>query len=179
MFQKVHLDYDLAPILNADYSQHTGSCIGYQVHELTDIHSRYGGFPKTYITENTIIHQLWWTEDQLDFKDIGRQLNMEVITISSICQPPGNIITWHRDTFYQIKKRFPEDTRTHVRANIHLEDVKMGHFLQYENDNTLFTHVDWKAGDGLMWDSSVEHLGCNAGFENKYTLQISGFWLGE
>jgi len=26
-----------------------------------------------------------------------------------------------------------------------------------------------------MWDSEVLHIGANAGMENKYTLQVSGF----
>jgi hypothetical protein len=47
----------------------------------------------------------------------------------------------------------------------------MGQFLQY--DNIVDTH--WKAGDGHMWDENVLHLGANAGFERKYTLQVSGF----
>ena len=47
----------------------------------------------------------------------------------------------------------------------------MGHFIQY--DNVVYTH--WSAGDTLLWDSEVLHLGANAGMENKYTLQVSGF----
>ena len=44
--------------MSADYNQHEGSCISHQVHELTDIHEQYGGFPKTYCYENTMIHQV-------------------------------------------------------------------------------------------------------------------------
>jgi hypothetical protein len=64
-----------------------------------------------------------------------------------------------------------------LRANIFLEDYKMGHFIQYqEQGNDQFVTVaDWKAGDALMWDDKVEHLGANCGFEPKYTLQVSGF----
>jgi hypothetical protein len=171
MLKQVKLDYDFSVFLNASYDQHAGSCIKHQVHELTDIHQEYGGFPETYRYENTLIHQLWWNQDQIDFIEIGSQLGMEVITISSILQPPGCVIPWHRDTFYQINKKYPERTEVKVRANIFLEDWKMGHFLQY--DNTVATH--WKSGEGLLWDSKVLHLGANAGMENKYTLQISGY----
>ena len=30
-------------------------------------------------------------------------------------------------------------------------------------------------GEGWVWDSDIQHLSCNAGMEDKYTLQISGF----
>jgi len=171
--KKIHLNYDFSAILAADYTQHKGSCIKHQVHELTDIHQQYGGFPDSYRYENTLIHQLWWDRNQVDFDYIGQQLNMEVITVSSILQPPGCVIPLHRDTFFQINKRYPDRTELKVRANIHLEDWQLGHFLQY--NDTVHTH--WKAGDGLLWDSTVLHLGANAGMTNKFTLQVSGFLL--
>lgn len=173
MFKKLYLDYDFTKILKADYNQHTGSCIKHQVYEIADIHEQYGGFPKTYCFENTIIHQLWWNNTQVDFENIGQQLGMEVITVSSILQPPGCVIPLHRDTFFQIKTRYPDRKEKKVRANVHLEDWKLGHFLQY-ND---VVHTHWKAGDALLWDSEILHLGANAGMHNKYTLQVSGFLL--
>jgi hypothetical protein len=100
-------------------------------------------------------------------------LGMEIITVSSILQPPGCIIPLHRDTFYQIGVRYPERTEVRARANIYLEDWKLGQFIQYNDE--VSTH--WKAGDGFIWDSSVLHLSANAGMQNKYTLQISGFVL--
>lgn len=171
MLKFVKLDYDFDNVLTADYTQHSGSCIKHQVHELNDIHDRYGGFPDTYTIKNTLIHQLWWDNTQLDYEDIGKQLGMEVITISTICQPPGNIIPIHRDTFYQINQRYPERTDLKVRANIYLEDWKLGHFVQYNDE--ISSH--WHHGEGLLWDSEVLHLSANAGMENKYTMQISGF----
>jgi len=171
MLTPIYLDFDFSKIMSADYNQHEGSCIGHQVHELTDIHEQYGGFPKTYCYENTMIHQLWWTNDDIDFAELGRQLSMEVITVSSICQPPGCIVPLHRDTFYQISKRHPERTELKVRANIYLEDWKLGQFIQYDNEIS----VKWKSGQGFMWDSTHLHLSANAGMQNKYTLQVSGF----
>lgn len=173
MLKKIKLDYDLFNLVKADYDQHSGSCIGHMQHELADVYDQYGGFPKSYTIKNTLIHQLWWDNTQLDFVDIGRQLNMEIVTISTICQQPGNIIPWHRDTFYQINQRHPNRTETKIRANIYLEDWKMGHFIQY-NDQ-VDTH--WQAGQGFIWDNSILHLGANAGIENKYTMQVSGFAL--
>lgn len=173
MFKNVHLDIDYSPILAADYESHEGSCIKHQVYELTDIHEKFGGFPDSYVMANTRINQLWWDRDQLDFDEIGRQLDMEVITVSSIRQHPGCTIPWHRDTFFQINQRYPDRTEPKVRANVFLEDWKIGHFIQY--DDTVITH--WKQGQGLLWDSSVLHLGANAGMQDKFTLQISGFLL--
>ena len=173
MFKKSHLNYNFEKILSADYTQHEGSCIKHQTYELTDIHEQFGGFPKTYNYQNTIIHQLWWNDTQLDFEDIGQQLGMEVITISSILLPPGCIIPWHRDTFFKINQLLPDRTELKIRANIHLEDWKMGHFIQY--DDIVYTH--WSEGDTLIWDSDILHLGANAGMHDKYTLQVSGFLL--
>jgi hypothetical protein len=170
MHKKLHADLDYKLFLGVKLARCT-TCIGHQKVELKDIHEKFGGFPKTYVKENTMIDQKWWDKNECDYDDLGKKLGMEVVTVSTIMQPPGQIIPWHRDTFFQIKKRFPDDKRMKVRANMYLEDWKMGQFLQY--DNTV--DVKWKAGDGHMWDSEVLHLGANAGMENKYTLQVSGF----
>jgi hypothetical protein len=177
MLKFIKLNYDLSVFLNKDYTQHSGSCIKHQTHELADIHSQFGGFPKSYCLENTLIHQLWWTADQLDYAELGRQLGMEVITVSSILQPPGCVVPYHRDTFYQINQRYPDRKELKVRANIYLEDYKMGQFIQYQENNQWVTSDNWHQGEGFMWDSSINHLSANAGFENKYTLQVSGFLI--
>ena len=177
MLQSVKLDYDFTCLLTADYQQHTGSCIKHQVYELTDIHEKFGGFPKTYCMANTTIHQLWWNKDQINFDELGKQLGMEVITISSILQPPGCVVPYHRDTFFQISQRYPDRKELKVRANIYLEDCKLGHMIQYVQNDKINTNVDWKAGEGFMWDSEILHLSGNAGMQDKYTLQISGFLL--
>ena len=98
-----------------------------------------------------------------------------MITVSSILQPPGSTIPLHRDTFYQISIRHPSRTEIKVRANIFLEDYKLGHFIQYQNKDSIISVTDWRAGQGFLWDSSILHLGANNGMQNKYTLQVSGF----
>lgn len=174
LLKKIKLNWDVTQFVNADYANQS-SCIKHQVYELEDIHKQFGGFPKTYCFENTIIHQLWWTAEQIDYQELGRQLGMEVVTVSSILQPPGSVIPYHRDTFYQINQQYPSRVETKVRANIYLEDYKLGHMIQYVENDKINTSVDWSAGDGFLWDSRILHLSCNAGMENKYTLQISGF----
>ena len=177
MLKKIHLDYNLDIFLNADYTQHCSSCIKHQIYELADIHNQYGGFPDSYSFENTKIYQLWWDKTQIDYKELGQQLGMEVITVSTIMQPPGNTVPLHRDTFYQINKKYPHRSELKVRANIYLEDYKIGQFIQYQENNGYTISVDWTAGDGFIWDSNVLHLSTNAGMESKYTLQVSGFLL--
>ncbi len=88
-------------------------------------------------------------------------------------QPPGCVIPIHKDEFFVIKKENPERCKKEmlVRANIFLEDWKMGHFLQY--DDEVCTH--WKAGQGITWNNEHLHLSVNAGLENKYIMQLSGF----
>ena len=171
MLKSIYLDYDFSKIISADYTQHSGSCINHLATELADDYAPYGGLPRSYCYENTMIHQLWWTNADINFDKIGQKLNMEVITISSICQPPGCIVPLHRDTFFQVNKRHPERTELKVRANIYLEDWKLGQFIQYDNEIS----VKWQAGEGFMWDSTHLHLSANAGMQNKYTLQVSGF----
>jgi hypothetical protein len=176
MIKNTYLDYDLSIFLDADYTIHQGSCIAHLTTELADVYAEYGGLPKSYCFENTMIRQLWWTADQIDYDLIGNRLGMEVITVSSILQPPGCTVPHHRDTFYQIKQRHPTRTDLKVRANIYLEDYKLGQLIQYVTpDDKINTSVDWKAGEGFIWDSEILHLSTNGGLQNKYTLQISGF----
>lgn len=181
MLKKIKLDYDWSYFLppKQDYTVHTGTCLAHQLDELPDIHEEYG-IGETYTDNNTTIHQLWYNDKQVDFEGLGKQIGMEVITVSSIKQPPGNVIALHRDTFYQINKNYPDDTRTKVRANIYLEDWKVGHMLQYksEEDNVWKTSDNWKAGEGYLWDAKPLHLSANAGMKDKFTLQISGFLFG-
>ena len=177
MIQEIKFDYDTKFFLKQNYDVHKGSCISYQVVEQNDIHKTFGGFPNSYTENNTKIQQLWFTKDVLDFDSIGNQLDMEVVTISSILQPPGNVITMHRDTFFKINQLYPNDKRKKVRANIYLEDWAPGHLINYQDENKEWqTSTHWKAGDGFIWDSDHLHLSANAGMKAKYTLQISGFY---
>lgn len=178
IFQNIKIDINFNKILNADYTQHYGSCISYQKREQEDIHESLGkGFPASYHEDNTRIQQLWFDDGEVDYFDLGEQLGMEVVTVSSILQPPGNVITLHRDTFFQIKKKYPDRANEKmVRANIYLEDWQVGHLLQYKDVNGEWqTNTHWKQGEGFLWDSDILHLGANVGMKDKYTLQVSGY----
>ena len=178
MIEPVFVEYNFNIFLNADYSKHSGSCIRHQVDECSDIHKKYsdtGKMPDTYKLENTTIHQLWWTDNDVKFEDLENQLNMEIKTVSTVCQPPGNIIPVHRYIFYAIKTKEDTTNKHIVRANIYLEDWKPGQFFQYEKDNNWIDSTKWKAGEGLMFDETHIHVSANAGLSNKYTLQLSGY----
>ncbi len=178
MFSSIRLEYDFTRVLSADHDQHSGSCASHQVRELPEIYGT-NGHPKSYCLENTTIHQLWWDRDQLDFDNIGDQLGIEVISISSIRQDPGNVIPYHRDVFHKIRQSYPDRTDVCVRANIFLEDSRLGHMLQFTMDGCHEAVTDWRANTGFMFDNSIYHLSCNAGLEPKYTLQVSGFYLNQ
>ena len=176
MIKDCFLKIDFSKFLDADYTTHTGSCIKHQVYELTDVHESFGGFPDTYSLANTTIHQLWWGPEDIDFQELEKQLGIEVITVSTIKQPPGNVVPIHRDTFFQINQRYPDRKELKVRANIYMEDWKVGHMIQYQNQwGKWETNDHWIGGQGFIWNSEPLHVSANAGFQDKYTMQISGF----
>ena len=180
MIKQIKLETDFSLFLDADYSQHYGSCISYQKREQKDIHETVQGFPESYHENNTVIQQLWFTNDQLDYSELGKKLGIDIVTVSAILQPPGNTVTMHRDTFFKIKNLYPDDTRLKVRANIFLKDWEPGHFINYQDQNLEWqTCTHWKQGDGFIWDSNQLHLSANAGLVPKYTLQVSGFLSDE
>jgi hypothetical protein len=167
MLKPVYLDYNFDIFLKADYTQRTE----YSVNIQRARHKGVNVFPETYVEENTMVKQIWWDNTQIDFEYLGQVLGIDVKVVSSIKQEPGCILPVHTDEFYQMGLKNPGRTETKVRANIFLEDWKSGHYLEYNNTPA----VNWQAGQGFMWDSSVPHLSANAGLEPKYTLQVSGF----
>jgi hypothetical protein len=170
MHKKIHLDIDYELFISSPGLEISSPLEIMKIDREDDYH-QFGGMPKTFCFENTSMYQKFWSEEDCNYKELGDKLNIDVISVSTIMQPPGNSIPLHRDTFFKIKTKYFNDKRTIVRCNIFLEDWKVGHFLQY--DNTIDTH--WKKGDGHMWDSEVLHIGANVGMENKFTLQVSGF----
>ena len=192
MVKPVFLDLDFSPILSADY---TSIKVGFQHPIYKDagvVPAAYTGtaikvgfqqpvykdqgitLPESYCFENTKLYMLWWDNSQIDYNDIGKQLGMEVVTVSSIMQEPGCVIPYHFDNF---NSPIWDQTRVDqvVRVIICLEDYKMGHLIQYITNDKCRTCVDWVAGDGIMWGSHVYHLTANAGMQPKYTMQITGF----
>ncbi len=171
--KNVTLNIDFTKFIDADYDATSTHCLFHLIEEQKEVYNQYNGFPKSYCDDNTRMHQIFWTKDQIDYDEIGKQIGIDVISISSIRQDPGCSLPPHKDQFYKIQRSYPNRTELRVRANIFLQDWKMGHFLQYNE----YPITNWCAGTGIMWDSDVLHLSTNAGIEPKYTLQVSGFLL--
>jgi len=174
MIRPISIDFDWDIFLNADYNVPDYSCATHQKSDNPSLYEKFGLHPDTYNIHNTTIHQIWWDDETIK-TNLGNLLGIDVVSVSTIEQPCGQTITIHQDFFYKIKEQFPEDTRTHVRANIFLEDWKFGHILQYEADGEWYCPTHWKQGEGFMWNDQVAHLSGNSGFSPKYTLQVSGF----
>ena len=168
MVKPVFLDFDFSPILSSDYTEAKGA-IEQPLYKDEGI-----DLPESYCFENTTVHMVWWDKNQIDYNNIGQQLGIEVVTISSIMQDPGCVIPYHFDNFNNPNW---DQTRVNqlVRVIVCLEDYKMGHLIQYIEHGKCRTCVNWVAGDGLMWDNQVPHLTANAGMQPKYTMQITGF----
>jgi hypothetical protein len=130
--------------------------------------------PKSLVLDNTAIHQKFFERSDVDYEELGKQTGIGVMSVSVIKQEPGNIIPIHRDMFHKIKSVYPFKANAHkcVRANIFLEDWKSGHYIEFEEK----PHSQWKANEGFIISEEVTHLSANAGLEDKYTLQISGFY---
>ena len=166
---------------NVDYDNQQNSCLSYQSEEQKEDWSNLGQEYEQYSEDKTIIHQQWFNPE--DFREAGYLLGIDIVTVSTIRQDPGNFIKPHRDTFFKIKNKFPERAKneTLVRANIFMEDAQPGHIITYHDikspikNNWKFAS-NWKAGFGYLWDDKVVHLSTNAGLKPKFTMQISGFY---
>lgn len=168
MVKPVFLDLDFSTILSADYTAVKG---GFDQPLFKD---EGIDLPESYCFENTKVHMVWWDRSQIDYGDIGRQLGIEVITVSSIMKEPGTVFPLHRDNFNSPSWDQARLDQL-IRVLICLEDCKIGHIIQYIEDGKCRTRANWVAGDGFMWDSQVPHLTVNAGMQPKYTMQITGF----
>lgn len=180
IFLPVTVDYDFSKVLATDHrTAPMDSPIPHQKRDLMHIYEPYGGYPDSFVPENTTLYQLWWTKDDLDFELLSKQTGIDIVSISSLMQLPGNTIPLHLDKFYKLKQQQPDRPEPRVRANIFLEDADIGHLLQFIVGDQFVTETAFRANTGYIFDSNNQHLSCNAGMRPKYTLQISGFWQGQ
>jgi len=84
----------------------------------------------------------------------------------------GTVMPIHSDLYKAYIKRFNLEGKEHsvCRALILLEDWKPGHYL----DCMGRAFVHWKAGDVVEWTYDTPHTAANIGFEDRYSLQITG-----
>lgn len=77
----------------------------------------------------------------------------------------------HIDAYTSYRKMLGiNDSSIIWRCILFLEDWKSGHY--FEIDNTAL--LNWRAGDYVFWNDSVEHFAGNFGTEPRYTMQITG-----
>ena len=173
IFEQVKIDMDTAVFFNVKWEDYRGSCIQHHRTEQKDLHPD-NKMPESLVLDNTAIHQKFFDRNEVDYELLGKQTGIEVVSVSVIKQEPGNIIPKHRDMFFKIKEKYPNSKAELVRANIFLEDWKSGHYLEFDEQ----PHSHWKANEGYLINNEVIHLSANAGLEDKYTLQISGYYNG-
>ena len=171
ILETVKIDVDTDVFFDVKWEDYRCSCIQHQKVEQKNLHPD-NKMPESLVLDNTAIHQKFFTKDEVDFDLLGEQTNMEVVSVSVIKQEPGNIIPLHRDMFYKLDSEYPIRKEEKVIANIFLEDWKSGHFLEFDKE----PHTHWKANEGFVINQDVIHLSANAGLEDKYTLQVSGFY---
>ena len=171
ILEPVKLDMDTEVFFNVKWEDYRCSCIQHQKVEQKDLHPD-NKMPKSLVIDNTAIHQKFFDKIEVDYFELGEKIGIGVISVSVIKQEPGNIIPKHRDMFFKIRVQYPNVETELVRANIFLEDWKSGHYIEFDEQ----PHTHWKANEGFILNQDVIHLSANAGLEDKYTLQISGFY---
>ena len=77
----------------------------------------------------------------------------------------------HQDSYNSYKKMFDiQDPSVIWRCIVFLEDWKSGHYFEIDGS----AHMNWRAGDYVMWNNDVPHYAGNFGLEPRYTMQITG-----
>jgi hypothetical protein len=136
---------------------------------ILDEYRKYG-----YTEHNTVIWKTTARIPKLTFgweQQIIDQLPLDHAIATVTRQDPGQILPWHEDKFFMLRRLNPEDTRPIWRFLLMMEDWKMGHLLQIKD--SMLTH--WKRGDVYVWHPGAMHVAANVGFEVKWTCNITGF----
>jgi hypothetical protein len=102
---------------------------------------------------------------------IKKTFNMDGFSVSVQKMLPGMILPYHKD-----KYGFYLSQHTNIKINqvkrviVFLEDWKAGHISEIAGES----HTNWQQGDWISWTGTTPHLAANLGFDNRYTLQITG-----
>lgn len=129
-----------------------------------------------YTPENTKFWQIKVDKRNTGVSIITDQIPVIDSTITVTKLDPGCTLPWHRDRFYLLKTKRPDYQEKKfklLRYLIFLEDWKLGHFVQLENQ--VVTH--WKSGDCWYFCENTFHLGTNSGLAPFISMQVSGFTL--
>lgn len=102
---------------------------------------------------------------------ILRELPLDNAILAIHRQDPGQVLPWHLDRFFMLKRLFPNNKKPIYRFLMFMEDWKIGHILEVED--TIIPN--WKKGDVIVWHPGTLHLSANVGLEKKWTCNITGF----
>lgn len=102
---------------------------------------------------------------------VCKNFNLNEISLSVQKMLPGMILPYHSDKFNYYLSQYPNLKINQIkRVIIFLEDWKAGHISEIDGAS----HTNWKKGDWISWIGATPHLAANLGFEDRYTLQITG-----
>jgi len=84
---------------------------------------------------------------------------------------PGCTLPRHSDLYVRFRKLYNiEDPSKIRRAVVFLDDWQSGHYFDVDDTPVL----QWRAGEGVVWENDTPHSAANVGVTNRYTLQITG-----
>jgi len=103
--------------------------------------------------------------------DVAKQFNLSNTATALYRMIPGNILPYHQDTYKNYINYFKITKPERIwRAVVFLESWKPGHI--FEVDGTAFTN--YSAGTFVIWNYQTSHMAGNIGFDDRYTLQVTG-----
>lgn len=127
-----------------------------------------------YTEHNTRVWKSTNLKEPLEFnwqESLISQLPIDHGIATLTRQDPGQVLPWHVDKFYMLRRLNPSDPRMIVRFLIFFQDWDIGHLLQIGND-VLY---NWKRGDVYVWTQNAPHVSANIGLTQKWTCNVTGF----
>lgn len=169
------VDKDLLKYRNDN--NYTGSIVAsakpeYWQDDLYGIQQQYQ--EQGYTEHNT---KIWKSTNQknylkFDWQDsMLSQLPLDHAIVTLTRQDPGQILPWHYDRHFMLRRLYPDDSRIIVRILVFMEEWKTGHVLQIQ-DEMLY---NWKRGQAVIWHPTTYHVAANIGLEKKWTCNVTGF----
>jgi len=84
---------------------------------------------------------------------------------------PGCTLPRHSDLYARFRKLYNiKDPSKIRRVVVFLDDWQSGHYFDVDDIPVL----QWRAGEGVLWENDTPHSAANVGVTNRYTLQITG-----
>lgn len=134
--------------------------------------------PPVYPIDSPTINQSFaddcpaWAQEVKKLFDNKIQYSMLTMNLVK----PGTFIPPHKDKFHRLfefakNNNIDLTNKEPVRINLFLQDHKIGHFFEMENEVCM----NYKKGDYAIIRLDKIHSVINIGNENRYTLQVSGF----